>query len=195
VNYELALESMMEDSFGRILIRPAISDEGAQSRDSADRAADKTETEDEKRAHCRAAVATSNANRISNLATISPDNSPIDREGVPSTPRDANNSELEGATVQAPPLATERASSNGCLPAPSSNFQSGFSGLNELGRDLPPDNSEEAFQGVSLPPFFFSCRISQPATADFDNQQRSEGKRYEHPSGTDNWTSTNERVH
>jgi hypothetical protein len=72
------------------------------------------------------------------------------------------------------------ASRAGIAPGPrETNSESGLSGSSaELVRDLPPDNSEEAFQGVSLPPFFFSCRMNEIPTAVgacLDNKQSNAG--------------------
>lgn len=126
------------------------------------------ECESDKRYQLSNTVRTSNANKISNCCTIFPTYSPIDAAGVSSTLRDATNSE------------------------------SGFSGSSaELSRDLPPDNSEEAFQGVSLPPFFFMCRINEVSLlgAELDTQQLSRSEAYFRGTNDHHSEQSDDRVH
>jgi len=143
----------------------------------------------------RASITIGAPNKISNRCTIFPTKSPIDAAGVSSTPRDATNSELEGAGITASALAQREPSGDTGLHAPSSKFQSGFSGLNELGRDLPPDNSEK-YSSKFISPLFFClmAKIPTAVVADFDTRQSTEGNRYEHPWFTDTWAE-HERAH
>jgi hypothetical protein len=191
MNYETTLESMMEArSIGLAPIGPEPDIQLYSEQGSAD-SGSKPDPEIDQFTH----RGRSSANKISNRAAIVPAISPIDRTGVSFTPRDATNSELEGEAGSASALAQREPNGDIGLLSPSSKFQSGSSRLNELDRDLPPDNSERVYPLGYIAPFSFSLMTKVPtAIADLDNRQRSEGKRHEHPWFTDTW-SGHERVH
>ena len=222
MNYELTLESMMEDSIVArdaerlIVFRP----DGKHGED--DKEADHGPDPDAPgeinpipaRPHgfthnpfsdqcnsfpCgRASITIGAPNKISNRCTIFPTKSPIDAAGASLPPEgSANNSELEGAGITASALAQREPSGDTGLHAPSSKLPwgEGVASRDNRRAGFAP-NLTGLFPTKFIPSFSFSrmAKIPTAVVADFDTRQSTEGNRYEHPWFTDTWAE-HERAH